>query len=321
MVLEQIITRRSFDHRFFYDLVYEWEDVLKKEFNCKYSFDKNMRNAWWAYHIYGFQNLITTTKNSFVFEMVPENAAGHNKKNIVPLIIDFYLKEEQLPCFYKKYCNNKIVFISNKEVLSYLKLNDCPLNIAHLGLSISDKYAINSFTRFEKKYDVALIGRQNVVLKKWIEKYADTHPSFVYVFGVRNSNQLNHYTNKGEFIGNVEKRADFIQLMKACRIGIYATPGTDGGEARTHGFNQVTPRFLEYIACGCHVIARYPKNDDTDYYELPSMAPNINSYEEFESAVDKARTSEVDMDKYARYLQKHYTSVRAKELQSIIQNL
>ena len=99
---------------------------------------------------------------------------------------------------------------------------------------------------------------------------------------------------------------------------VYSTPGIDGGETRTNGFNQITPRFLELIACGCHVIARYPSNPDTDYYEINKFCPNIEDYLQFEKRLDYCLETEVNLDNYRHYLLKHYTSVRCKELQHAI---
>ena len=105
-----------------------------------------------------------------------------------------------------------------------------------------------------------------------------------------------------------------MEMMRKSRVGLYATPGMDGGREHTNGFNPVTPRFLEYIASGCHVLARYPKNSDTDYYELDKMSTRVESFGEFEKAMDDLRNKEVNIPHYSRYLANHYTSVRVQTL-------
>lgn len=320
MRIEQIITRRSYDYSFFYDLVYEWEEIFQKELECKFVRDTDLRYKIGG-HFPKLSGIVTPWKESFVFEMTPSNGVGHNKKNIVPLIVDFYLKKENLPAFYRMYDNHKIVLVSNLEVMDFLKKNECSLNIGHLALSISDKYEITSETHFEKEYDAALIGRQNPKLKEWLEIYAKKHEDFIYVYGVREKDMFNHYTNKGDFIGNISQRNQFIDLMRKSRVGLYATPGMDGGEKRTNGFNQVTPRFLEFIACGCHILSRYMKNADTDYYEMGKITTCIDSYQQFEEEMDKARANKVDMKLYSEYLSNHYTSIRARQLMQVIKDL
>lgn len=75
--------------------------------------------------------------------------------------------------------------------------------------------------------------------------------------------------------------------MRKGKMGLYSTPGIDGDESRTKGYHQVTPRFLELVATGCHIIARYSMNSDTEYYDLKSFSENIETYEQFEMAVQK----------------------------------
>ena len=86
----------------------------------------------------------------------------------------------------------------------------------------------------------------------------------------------------------------------------------------------MTPHFFEIIACGCHVLAHYPVGKDgvdARYYEFNKFSPSIESYEEFESAMDRALNTEVDMGMYATYLKKHYTSTRVAELRELLKEL
>ena len=83
-------------------------------------------------------------------------------------------------------------------------------------------------------------------------------------------------------------------------------------------FNHVTPRFLEMIAAGCHVLCRYMPNADTEYFELSRFCPSIESYEQFEKLMNKALKESIPIDQYKQYLKKHYTSVRAQQLKDIL---
>jgi hypothetical protein len=112
-----------------------------------------------------------------------------------------------------------------------------------------------------------------------------------------------------------------MNLMSQSKVGLYATPGIDGDEIRTNGFSQITPRFLEYVSCGCHIIARYNENSDAKFYEIETFSPSIQTYEQFESNLDYALKNEINKTKYSNYLHKHYTSNRAELLKSIILSL
>ena len=47
----------------------------------------------------------------------------------------------------------------------------------------------------------------------------------------------------------------------------------------------------------------------------------VDSYEEFEFAMYRAKNAAVDMQMYSDYLAKHYTSIRVEELKKILESL
>ena len=55
--------------------------------------------------------------------------------------------------------------------------------------------------------------------------------------------------------------------------------------------------------------------------KFDKFSPSVETYEEFESAMDYALRTEVDINKYSSYLQKHYTSTRVKELKLLLNNI
>jgi hypothetical protein len=244
-----------------------------------------------------------------------------NNKNIIPFIIDYHLAENNIGNFEKAYNKNPIVLVSSLEVYQYLLGKKCKLKIDHLALSISDKYRINQETTIEKEYDVVLMGRQNPIFEKYIFEYTKKHPKFKFVYRKQVDDQFLYFTSDGEALGNINTREKYIDLMKKSKVGFYSTPGIDGGEERTKGFNQVTPRFLELVACGCHIIARYKKNPDTDFYDLDFFSRNIDTYEKFEEDLNSKLSSQVNLQNYAQYLENHYTSKRVEKLEEILNKL
>lgn len=229
-----------------------------------------------------------------------------NLNYLIPWIIDWYVNPNNQWWYNWLYKRHKLILVSSKEVYEYLLAKNTRLNIRHLALSLSDRYKITSNTCYEKKYDVILIGRQNLVLKDFLDQYKKTHPDLTIFI-----------PSKQE----LASRDGYLDSMKKSRIALYATPGIDGGEKRTNGFSQVTPRFLEMVASGCNIIARYKTNADTDYYELEKFCQSINTYEEFEKEMDKCRIKGPDMTFYSSYLKKHYTSKRVEELQVILNEI
>lgn len=324
MKIKQILTNRNLSNGKDYGIVNEWEDVFSQLLNVPLYYDdwkRRDKTIFWKFPWLAayFQTSIPT----FAYVMLPNASPhGNNRKNIIPCMIDFYCKEkEELQQFYKRYDKCPLVLISSKEAYDFLISIKCPLHIKHLPLSISDKYRINDKTTFNKRYDVVMLGRQNEVLQTFLNEYSERHKDVTYVYGKKEGRGFRYFDQAGVDLGCMSTREDYMNLMRQSKIGLYATPAMDGGRTDTNGYNQVTPRFLEYIANGCHVIARYPNNPDTDFYELNKMTTRIEAYDQFEKAMDKLRHEDVDVSCYSQYLKKHYTSNRVQMLLSYLEQI
>lgn len=317
MRIRQILTNRSVSNGKDYGIVNEWEDIFSEMLNVPLYYDNwKRRDKTIFWKIPWLASFFQTNEQTFTYVMLPiASPYGNNKKNIIPCMIDFFCRDKnELQQFYKRYDKNPVVLISSREAYDYLVSVKCPLNIRHLALSISDKYCIDDKTTFEKRYDVVMLGRQNKVLQEFLNEYSERHKELTYVYGKKEGRNFRYYDQDGLDLGTMSSRDDYMNLMKMSRIGMYATPAMDGGRTDTNGFDQVTPRFLEYIVSGCHVLSRYHKNSDTEFYELDKMSTRIDTYEQFEKAMDEMRYKEVDVARYAKYLANHYTSVRVQTL-------
>lgn len=324
MKIHQVITQRTRSKGKDYGIVNEWEDVFAAKLNAVLYYDDwKRRDKLIFWKMPWLAKFFQTWTDSFTYVMLPLHSPhGNNKRNIVPCIVDFFIRSNgELAQFYKRYCNNPLVLISSKEAYDYLKSVNCPLSIAHLALSLPDEYAITAETRYEKQYDVVMLGRQNSVLMEFLERYKSVNPQLTYVYGKKDGMNFQYFDQDGRELGALATRQEYIEMLRKSRVALYATPGMDNSRSNTNGFNQVTPRFLECIASGCHVIARYPQNSDTIYYDLDKMAMKVTSYKEFEVAMNKALSSEVNMKMYSEYLKRHYTSVRADELQGLLNKI
>ena len=321
MKLRQIITNRNIDLHHANDLVYEWEDDLCRYFGTTLFFNHKWKNERYSKYIPFVLNFLQTEKPAFTYEMCTYRHNGNNKHNIIPCIIDFYLRKSwQVRLWYLQYWRNPAICVSSREVYTFLTHQMGLKKIYHLPLSLSDKYRIDEDTRFEKKYDILLAGRQNVILKKWLFRYVESHPDTTYIRRDIINGESVYVDKDGAIICQEDSRDIYMQLMRQTRACLYSPPGFDGGRA-TNGFHQVTPRFLEIIANGCQPLMRYPKNDDTKFYQLSSFGPSLETYEQFEAAFNTARKEPVDMKKHAEYMESHYTSAVAKQLEKILASI
>lgn len=320
-----IRTERKYEHWPSYDLIYEWEDVIKNygakffyplEFVC--GGKKIVYNISKLLH-YNIENLRIRKNKCFAFDMLARTKwSPLNSKKISLCIVDFFLKKENLHDFYEAYKNNSFLFISSREVYDFLMNNQPEREIFYLPLSIPDKYKITKYTKFDKKYDLALVGRQNKMLIHYLHIYTRNHNiNVVYRKDIKKNN-FPYYATSGDYIGNINTRKEYLNIIRKCKVAFYSTPGIDGGEERTNGFNQVTPKFLELIASGCNIISRYKENSDTTFFELNAMTTNIKDYQQFEKEMNKALNFPPDMAKYSKYLNRHYTSQRIKYLSEVL---
>lgn len=239
-------------------------------------------------------------------------------KNTIPVIIDFWLKEENLESFYKVYKDVKLVLVTNREVYEYLKKNNCPLNVEHWALSFPDQYAVTEVQE-TKEYEFCLFGRPNPFFLRMLEKYASVNSDFEYIINKGDINNRMYITNKGRFVASDTGRASYLDMIRKTKISCYSTPGIDESKKDSFTFNQVTPRLFEMICNSCMVIGHYPLSADTLWYDLPSIVPQVENYEQFEEILNHMRKTEFDYLGVSNFMQKHYTSKRSIELIKILE--
>lgn len=263
--------------------------------------------------------LIARDTKSLYFAMSPQRKSSFSvRANVIPIIVDFW-KNVDLRAFYRTYANCPMVLISSLEALNFLKSNGCPLNLYHFPLSLPDKYRTSANDQFEKKYDVLIAGRSNPVLLNFLQRYEKEHPDIEYVYQTVIDGNYCYCSNRSGVIGEFNDRDSYVNLLRASRVGFYSTPGIDGGEKRTGGFNPVTPRLFELLASACHVLARYPDNDDTRFFELNELCPSIDEYDQFAARLTTALSTPPPVERHHAYLEKHYTSARVDLLNRLVE--
>jgi hypothetical protein len=315
-----------------WQIVYEWEDDLANGLKLnlkdaaiqKYSFDNPITRFFLGSKLLSkavsYIDLKFARNNKTVaYDLFPRpNFSYITSANVAPLMIDFW-KHTDLHKFYNNYKNCPFICISSLEALNFLKATELNMNFHHMPLSISDRYKPNFNQIYKnKKYDIILAGRENPVLEDFLIKYREKNPHLNVVQRKIEDGKINFYSNIDGYLGEYNSRDKYFELLKDCRIGFYSTPGIDGGENRTGGFNPVTPRFLELLVSGCRVIARYTENPDTEYYDLVSIVENIRDYKNFESTIERYLSETTfPTEQYEAYLSKHYTSNTVKILEDI----
>lgn len=321
MKISKIITKRKQSKLFWWDLVFEWEDCIKELLNTEFEYEPAFFNTRAGRLLGNILCHYYSNEYTLLFEMGPSKYRIGNKNNIIPWIIDFYPTDSLMKKLYKAYSKNPVVLVSSKQVYDYLLKEKYPMKVKHLALSLPDKYSFSMDSIANKTIDLIQCGRISKVMLDYTNKYASSHPEFRYVYRKWEDGHNVYYYSDGEKLGIFDTREEYWSLIRQAKVAIYTTSGMDGDKATGSNFHQVTPRFLELVSSGCHVISRYSPNSDTNYFELEKFGSNVQCYEDFEKQLDYALNNPIDKEMYSSYLKKHYTSQRVLELKTIINEL
>lgn len=344
MSLAAILSTRSYLKAPLYHLIYEWEDELAADFkvpvlNALPPFRRALINPVTRkiFQAFGPQALAAASnavEMANVFRpsagqyLVFELGAGtqpsfSTSPRAIPAFIDLW-KHTDWQAFEALYRACPLVLVSSLETLEYMKSIGCALNLAHFPLSLADRHRAAPGTVYEKKYDILLAGRLDVrtsqILRDYLQAFVQKYPQVEYLYQQEIDGEFHYVSNQRGSIGKFQDRESYLELLRASKISFYSTPGLDGGEKRTGGFNPVTPRYLELLNAQCLLLGRYPDNEETRFYELARVCPNITSYEQFEETMQRYLAQETaPLALYDEILQKHYTSQRAKLLRELLQ--
>lgn len=305
-------------------IVLEWEQILSSELGLKIVVGSKLWDKI-CWHIE--KNHLTPIYHSLVpkgeLRLVFEMSARLIKrcefdKNTIPVIIDYWLDDKYIPEFFEAYGKCPLILITNREVYDLLISTNPTVPIEHWPLSFPDQYAFKGNENYKKKYEFTIIGRPNPFFIRMLDRYCENHPDFTYIMSSGGIHDRKYVTNKGQFVAEGKSRESYLDMIRKTKISCYTTPGLDESKTDSDKFNQVTPRVMELLCNGCHVIGHYPLTADVKWYRLNEIVPNVNTYKEFEAQLDKMRVTDFDICKMKSFMSQHYTSVRASMLVNIL---
>lgn len=326
MTIDQIFTDRlrRMEGAVWMRIIYEWEDDLCEALGATLR-HKPAKPAMALFYTVPqlYRWLFRGSRHILSYE----DAAIHDRANIlndrrsIPWIVDWWVPQEGHAHFAAQHDRVPLILISSREAYDIARQALPQLPIKHLALALSDRWKFDPDSLNHKRYDCIEMGRGNTLLHSFMLQYAERHPSFIYIYrelapGFKNL----YFSNRGEELGDMHTREQYMGLMRQCRVGLYAAAGCETGDYREE-FGHVTPRLLEYLSQGCHVLAHYKRNADTDWWGLPSLCPDVADYDTFEREMDKALATPVDPAERQAYMQKHYMSTRIGQLREILAQL
>ncbi|RZK26443.1 MAG: hypothetical protein EOO43_02800 [Flavobacterium sp.] len=346
--VSKIVSQRNFNYAPYWHLIYEWEDDFANGLSVsieKSGFTRRVIARYFLSFLDRFkmsflyekltfciarfcafirldqiylllQRMFFNGEVSLHFEMYPTSYYSLvPMKSRIPYIIDFDMGVN-LQKFYYNYRNCSIVLISGKEAYNYLKAKQCPLNIQHVPLSLSDRYRITNENPL-KKYDI-FIGRKNKILESFLKKFLQAYPHTEYIVPEIKGKKYFYRSNIRGIIGEFPDRKSFLNLLSECRVAFYTTPGMD--EPNTKFINHVTSRLFEFVVSRCLLLGRYPDNSETREFKVAKVCPHIAEYDSFEKLMVSYLHPKVKLNNsnYSEYLSENYTSGRVAILKTIL---
>lgn len=300
-----------------YHVVFEWEDEIAKTLGM------NVYSLELPYTEDRKQAVIGEVKNilkpfrvkpdywNLAHVMYPYISHRYRGMSVIPIYLDVPAKWVSKIAWETR--KLPVYFVTSMDAYNALHARQKNNKCIFLPLSIPDKYYKQLLPK--KDIDVLQIGRKNSKLHEFMLEYCKTHPSVSYVYREKDG----YISTNGDLIGDAPTREDYMNLLGRARVSLVASPAIDG-DKDFGGYDFFTPRFFESIVQYCHVIGRYPNNDEANYFSMSDICPNVKTYEEFETTMNEKLRCEnaMNIQGYASFIKRNLTSTRAMEMKTKI---
>lgn len=335
-MIKEVLSRHEANHEVFYDVCYEWEEEFAKYFNVP----RRLVEVNIAYKNSKVANISRKIKSvirkfpgvhkfsrsimpplslnindavSVGFIMSPITSSFCHNSNCVPIFLDIWSPED-FKSVIRQTKNLAIFYVTSRDAYNRILAYFPASNVKFMPLSVSDKYYSRNFESYRNKsVDVIQFGRKNPVLHDYMLKYAAEHKSIDYVYTGKNSYMS---TKRGE-MKYFTRREDFMNAIASAKVCLVGCSGIDNARPDTFGIQFVTPRFYEAAVLGCALMGRYPDNQEFRELGVKEVCPNIQSYDEFVTCLEKflAMTPEELYAQNHDFIVNSLTSKRAQQLE------
>lgn len=333
MTVSSIWTWRRPNGSVFQQIVEEWEDDL----SAKWSLPLQNASGWERRAASPFGRLVrkmpeainwvddalrlhlgAPQQHSVAFLLWPPVTAHSYsvQSDVIPIVVDFWA--DQVRNAPRVFARSKLVVVTNKEAEIELGKTRLADKVGYVPLAISARHLCS--TTPEKTLDLIQVGRQNPILHEWALRYVATKPASDYVYSKNTAGSAPQWVSvKQGPIGTGGSRERYFRLLRSARISLVSTPGIDGGEQRTGGYNPVTPRFYESAASRCHLMGRFPVDgEDVVENRVASVCHYVSSYETFSKHVEEALAHAPDLAVQDEFLADHTTARLANLIAGVL---
>lgn len=295
--IRSIITTRNVSKWPTFQMVHEWEDILGAQLGVPLRplDDECLLPAKHSPE-QGFDLLFLPLASE-----LEDYACNHS---IIPIVMDLW--RNSFSSFIRCAPQFRLIFVANLQ--AYQELSPQLPNLRYLPFTLADQYLDYSLP--DKDIDIIHYGRRNPLLDQYLHLFLHDHPACHAVITEKSDDgetiQI-HSNNCGD-LGSSDSRSKFMRLLSRCRISLVSTVGMDGSR-QTGGIDPISPRFLESMAAGCHLVGRIPDNSEFRDSGLAQLCHHVNSYQQFEKVTLELLADPVNpRERYRPFLQNRLTS-------------
>jgi len=271
--IRSIISTRNVSQWPTFQMVHEWEDILGTQLGVPFrSLDDSCLLPPSDGPDQGFDLLFLPLASE-----LEDYVRNHS---LIPIVMDLW--RDGFEAFISCAPQFRLVFVTNLQ--AYQELSSQLPNLRYLPFTIADQYLDSSLPA--KDIDIIHYGRRNPVLDQYLQKFLQDHPACHAVITDKSDNgeAILIHSNRWGSLGVSDSRKKFMDLLCRSRISLVSTVGMDGSR-QTGGIDPVSPRFLESMAAGCHLVGRIPDNPEFRDSGLFRLCHHVDSYQQFEKTI------------------------------------
>lgn len=306
IVIQSVITARATKKWPTWQMIHEWEDYLTVSLGARF---KPLSPACMVADPFYREGMY-----DIVYLPISDMLRYYEKnRQILPIVMDLWQKDFEQ--FERLASNFRLIFLTSLQVFRVMRDRGLS-NIRYLPFALADKYL--DYPAAEKTIDIVQFGRRDKLLESYMEQLLKRHPHLHYLTTVTEDDTVYFFSNQQGRLQESDSRESFMKMLSRCKISLVHSPGMD--EQGTSGeIMPVSPRYLESIAAGCHLVGRIPRHDEFDLLGIRPFCHHADDYETFEHTVLTLLSGQPPSGKERHELLcRHACSVRAGQLHTLL---
>ena len=308
--IRSIITTRCCNRWPTWQMVHEWEDILATILGVPF---RAIGKTCMLPDPYCLPN----NYDLLFLQLASELQYYSENKQLIPIVMDLW--RDDFSDFIKIAPHFRLLFVTNLQ--AYEELSPRLSNLRYLPFSLADQYFNQPLPI--KDIDIIQYGRRNPQLDQFMSHLLANHPEIHYLTteAFDQGKTIHIYSNKFGDMGESDSRRTFMNILSRCKVSLVSTVSMDGSRA-TGGIDPVSPRFLESMAAGCHLVGRIPDNKEFRATGITEVCHHVTSYQQFEQLICNLLSQHGPPNpKYHHIVQERLTSALPAQIISALRSL